>query len=971
MTFFQLKSLLILFFGLITSINSNAQNTNLLNQDYYGFEKETNGWETNNNINWKSNSEKSATGNFSLKFSSLTEVNPLISFDTQKTILKVRVAKSNKNKFIVASSYEGTLLAVRFDGKILWENTLSGFMNHDIWCDDITGDGVDEIFVANANGTLFCLNSKGDELWQFKPSDAPMYSVCVASKNETPYVVCGGFDKNIYYLSSEGNLVQTLDASTYSENKVFSGITAPSNTHIANFIRTIKKSDGSEMLAVLGTNNSMQVTGNMYFIEVLGGLVGESVKIDSGKPVGEMRICDVDGDGTQEILMGTSSHVNDARVVRFDPFKTSNQQSNFKISSIRNKVGAPGYRISQPEIIKNDDELQYFVLHGPNILLVPQSMDLNEAEVLNSSYSFNDMWKDPTSGKIILASNQSGGSEIHILNTEIPTWKSAFVAISPKGKTQKVIENINKIESDLVSFNKPVWERNPISIYLMHENKTGVDPSLYNAPIFLPQPWMPKVQDGASWNRDAMTNEKYRDKRDKRRQYVLNETEVLNTIIPNFGEDGIAYWGGHGNDPYFYSVETTKKVIDAAAGKQMVLVYPEIQDDSEDFQFVMDDLMYPLATYGKGKNLKLFIRSKNVFWQGSVYLPYWHRLLSGEFSDVFVPSMEETTDKTMELSIAGRMGVWASGAVDSWGSRAVPDNTSFDRLRQISDQPLSNHFLRQLIYVAANGAQYFDNFTKPDLFAKLIASGVLYVPKRSEILSISPVHLSMLSPDEHYLEDGSELKWLTNFNQQFEDSNKFVFSRMNGSWPGAPINEWDFSSYAANTKERRLNFLPTYKNGMVLITPPQKGTFADKDAIRGKLTDYLHPFYKNIMKEYYTDGHHYYSSDGNQTYAADTYYKTIESDIKDSASKLPITVSGDVAWVVAQTSPTHLRLTIIDNGYINPDDRNASVSFNNIEPKKIVDLLDGKTFSPSNSMINVDIPSGAFRFLDIELTNPF
>ena len=83
---------------------------------------------------------------------------------------------------------------------------------------------------------------------------------------------------------------------------------------------------------------------------------------------------------------------------------------------------------------------------------------------------------------------------------------------------------------------------------------------------------------------------------------------------------------------------------------------------------------------------------------------------------------EETTDKTMDLSLAGRVGMWASGAVDSWGSRAVPDNTSFDRLRQFSSQTLDNHFLRQIVYASACGAQYFDNFTKPEVFETRITS---------------------------------------------------------------------------------------------------------------------------------------------------------------------------------------------------------------------------------------------------------
>ncbi len=80
--------------------------------------------------------------------------------------------------------------------------------------------------------------------------------------------------------------------------------------------------------------------------------------------------------------------------------------------------------------------------------------------------------------------------------------------------------------------------------------------------------------------------------------------------------------------------------------------------------------------------------------------------------------------------------------------------------------------------------------------------------------------------------------------------------------------------------------------------------------------------YKEILKEYITDGRHYYSADGAQAYAADEHYRVIEADIEQSAKHLPLTVSGDVAWVTAQTSPTHLRLTLIDSGYIKPPTQN-------------------------------------------------
>ena len=60
----------------------------------------------------------------------------LIRFDTGYTISKMRTAYKDGNSYIVASSYEGTVLGMQYDGTILWANTLSGFMNHDLWCED-------------------------------------------------------------------------------------------------------------------------------------------------------------------------------------------------------------------------------------------------------------------------------------------------------------------------------------------------------------------------------------------------------------------------------------------------------------------------------------------------------------------------------------------------------------------------------------------------------------------------------------------------------------------------------------------------------------------------------------------------------------------------------------------------------------------------------------------------------------------
>jgi len=278
---------------------------------------------------------------------------------------------------------------------------------------------------------------------------------------------------------------------------------------------------------------------------------------------------------------------------------------------------------------------------------------------------------------------------------------------------------------------------------------------------------------------------------------------------------------------------------------------------------------------------------------------------------------------------------------------------------------LPNHFLRYQVYSIACGARYINNFPVGQEYMSvlwsLIAKGALYVPKREEIVSFSPVHISMTRPDKHFADDGNNVKWTLFYDEKFERENPFVFSRLNGSWPCAPVTPWDFSMYAAGVRDRRLNFLPPYANGVVLIAPERKGREA-------ALRSVLHPLYRNILKEYVTDGRHYYSQDGKKTHAADAHYRTVEQDIVASAAKLPLTVSGNVAWVAAVSSPRHIRLTLLDSGYINPGDKTAVVTFHTVAPVAITDILANRRIAIENkNTARVHIPCGLFRFIDIEI----
>ncbi|WP_162030857.1 MULTISPECIES: PQQ-binding-like beta-propeller repeat protein [unclassified Lentimonas] len=925
----------------------------------------------------------------------------LKSFDTGYTITKVRSATAKKVPFIVASSYEGTVLALSYSGKIVWENPLSGFVNHDIWCADVTGDGVDEILAANADGSVYCLDALGQLLWSFKQNDVPMYSVCSVTNGDTSYIACGGFDLNMYYLDSQGRLLSTIPSATYSQKDVWhKSSSAPSNVHNVNFVRPLVLSDGSEELLMVGFNNHMQDGGDLYEFAALAKKPksNKGVDLTGVKTLGDVHVWDTNGDGVNEVLFGTSQHMNTSAFGIYD--LASQQYTSVNLSPLRKKIGRSHYLVTQPRVIPQGDSFEYLLLMGPSIVLLQPDLNVENAEVLNTKYCYNDLWQ-VSDTKFLFASSQSGGSCIHVLDTSNPEWKAAYEQLQPTGKLESILARRTELGEQVAQFKRPAHEvagRARPPVYFLSEmlsdpelEKLANDLETKNPAIqFLGSKYTNKVQYPESWDRsNVVKNELYAKKRDSRHDYQdprMNQDGILNLFGSTIDgdEQGAAYWGGHGNDPFFFSLETRYALVDRAynnGGKKTVQIFPEMEHCDADFEWVVDHMFEPFAEYCSSRNANIYLRCKNISWTGNVYQksfkpgadkPMWDIFLSGKYADVFVPSMEETTDKTMEISLAGRMGLWSSGAVNAWGTRAVRDNPSYDRSRQHCNQMLPNHFLTNLVFHLSNGAQYLNNFAVDQEYMsilwELIASGALYVPHRDEMLSINPVHLSMTTPHPRYLHEAHESKWNTCYDAAEEAAHPMVFSRMNATWMGAQTTPWDYSRYAADVKERRLSFISPYPKGVVLITPVQHGLLADQEAPRGKITDHLHPLYRNIMQEFLTDGYSYLSADGKETFAADSYYTNVAKAIEEKANLLPLTVTGDVGWVNAQSAPKHLRLTLVDTGYINPKARTAKVKFNTVTPVQITDVMTGEVIPMRTAnTADIEVPLGSFRFIDIEL----
>ena len=108
------------------------------------------------------------------------------------------------------------------------------------------------------------------------------------------------------------------------------------------------------MLAVHGVIYSNSARGRLYLFEPLQERPYRVIQAQGG--VGELRVADLDGDGNEEILTGSTSMIQDAHVSVLD-IGDGSQQS-FDISRLRGRIDGFGYRVAQPEIVTDGNEQQ-------------------------------------------------------------------------------------------------------------------------------------------------------------------------------------------------------------------------------------------------------------------------------------------------------------------------------------------------------------------------------------------------------------------------------------------------------------------------------------------------------------------------------------------------------------------------------------------------------------------------------------
>ena len=875
----------------------------------------------------------------------------LQSFSTNgHTVYHLRCGQveSSGDSVVMAAALDGTTLCYTHGGNLLWKNDTNHSLPLDLAVADLNGDGRDETLVASADGSLYAFGHSGELKWQFR-REPPLIQVCpVTNKDQGTVILTGGIEKKLYALSVDGEVLHTVEF-PYPVRHIRSG----------NFL-----GDGKNYAAVVTAKNDR----SRYFLQLFDPV---SLKPIWEKPVGlattnptegtkffvpwagyrvavfSLLTIDINDDGSDEILL--TDHFEKKGI-----FYAYNGRGEKILTSSSKRIRGRAYRMNLLTRVTMPDSKQERIVGLFGNQLIVYDLAGKIEQILDASYALSCAAFDDKTGTLFLGSSISGGDGIYALDLNQPGWQKAFQNLKPVGRLAQVEKNLATLAEQIERYERPPYQRPPKPTTVITGRSADENRELYSSEhnyknvSFVQFNLLTEDYDRdilkAPWDKQRETRHKY-DKTAEQIVAFAREREQR-------GEP-FALWAGHGNDPFYMRLTTIQAILEAAPTTCRALVFPEMERTDDAMEYAVRTHIVPIAELCRRHGTaKIVLRNKNIFFNASCYLDFWRKiLLGGQYSDIFIPSMEETNGRTQAISLSGRMGLWLTGHFDRISGRAVTDNANFSRFWEWGAQQNLSHLMRSMVLRTSLGADTIlvniyqgDPRSLAPLY-RMLEKGVIAIPEREELLSVADLCLGMKRPSETFLKHGKNGHLISGYEPR---STEMVFDRMDCYWGGAPTNASDFSNYAMGSRSRMLNFLPTNPYGLIASIPATTDLKAS-------------PFFRSML---ITDGKVFYNDQDQPVSAAD-YKATALAALRESASRLPVRVEGEVAWTVIRLGPKHVRVTLIDPGYISPADREAKIILQHLNAIAGRDALTDERLSIDENTVSLTVPAGVLRVVDV------
>ncbi|WP_066627404.1 PQQ-binding-like beta-propeller repeat protein [Labilibacter marinus] len=845
------------------------------------------------------------------------------------------VGQVNGKQVLYISEIDGAISCYSISGKKLWGNSSAQkAVMFELNTADIDGDGNDDVVAASGDGHIYCYKSNGKLLWKFNPGHKVRFSeVAIIKKKDVVQIFAGGNDYQLYEIDAKGKLV--------------------SNTEIKGVVRTIaagnflSKDDASIFL--------MTYSHDKFRWEMMAFINPDTKEIEKSQKyksnlhkswskfmVNDVAVADVDKDAKDDILF---FGITDVAV-----YKALNGDFKEVASFVGNKKEKQRYAHTQGTTLlpyKDELVLQFGgIIYGCSLTGKP----LYKSGEKYREIIYNDLVFDADSKQLIAGGQVGGGNGIYFYDVKKSNWYQTKQKL--QGRMVEVEKNLNTLYEQALDFKMPAYQKKSEKEWVMitGTKEDAKVAKLKGANIKFVLQKSPKENSDRSKMVEKMG--KIALNKDKRGNYKETREDIINTAKEFEATDTpFALWAGHGNDPFYIQIETLEEILKVAPNTCYGFIYAEMDDTSDPrVQHYIHEYIPRLAkairVNGKAK---LYFRYKNMFWALSSHQSLWKELFfSNEYSDILVPASEDTSSRTQDVNLAGRVGMFCGGYVNDFGMRLVDDNPTSWRPLTPGGQRTVSPYLRQGVMMAAYGARYGILFSNNyieghglNILYALMKSGALPIVEKENIVSNGSWHL-IKDVDKQLVHTVDNHHNMKQYTPKDEDA---VFSVAQMHWAGANVPNHDYSKLLG-VDYRWLNYIPQLPYGMIPIAAIES---------------------ENDLEE---KGIPYAISDGKQGFVngkgvkAKDFENELQLKAEQGAEKMPVLVK-DAAWSAIRIDENHIRVILIDQGYIDPQEREASIVFQGKVPSSAIDLFSQEKLKISDNKSELTVPAGALRFIEL------
>lgn len=864
-------------------------------------------------------------------------------FNTISNAIRSAVpAQVNGEEVLYLVEQEGAFASYTTSGSKIWRKTPAAqAMIFEINAADVDQDGNDELIAASSDGNIYVRKPNGLPLWTATTDHKVRFSeVAVVKQNGVVSVFAGGNDEYLYEFDANGNQIsRTFIGGVFRKLEAGDFL---QDGQPSLFIWTYSHDkNGAKFLGIVDPN-SKQVLANH------SSTFNQLTEFD-GFMLTDLEIADVNKDGLDDIVtFGFGKQRGGGGLVAID-----GQANVLAHYSVNSKHKQRYTHIQGTSLLPDQDE---FVLQFGGFMY---RIDLqgNLIEEKGSKYGSDGEYAQhvlnymPLSKSVLTAGTLGGGNDVYLYDTTQANWLTT--AHTLQGRSVEVKENMNTLYQQALSFNQPAYQSKSSQPWVLVAPDMNADvKALGGADVVIPiqETWAESTDRSAliaAIGPEAAKLESRQDY-DQTREQMIERARAFEAAGTPF-----TFWAGHGNDPFYLHIETLEEILKAAPTMCYGFTYAEMHNPEDvRYQYFAENYIPRLAeairTYAP--QAKLFFRYKNIFWGGSAHVYPWKDVFySGKYADVLAPASEDTSSRTQDINLAGRVGMLTSGAVNDFAMRLVDDNPTSWRPLSPGGQRSISPYLRQGVMMASYGAKYgifFDNKYTEDqgynVFYALIKSGALPIVEPENILSIGSWMLTD-NVDHHQVELIEDHHNLLDY---ATDHNDAIFSYATMSWAGTDLPDHDYSKLALGVPYRWTNYVPELPNGMVPIMTSEYASTLETNGVPYVVTD---------LK---------YGIDNGAKVSAANFKATFEQSLNAGKNAMPVTVEG-AAWSAIRIDDNHIRVILMDQGYLDPQVRNASIKMTGVTATEVKDILADQVLAGSATEVNLQVPAGSLRIVDI------